>query len=273
MQLGRLLGATNRISADDGDADDALALLLAPGTSLGGARPKASILDRDQQLAIAKFPKRDDEWPITRWEAAALAMARDAGIDVPEHRLEVVLKKPVLLLRRFDRAGGQRIPFMSALTALGATDGESRSYLDLANVLRQIGSAPKRDLEQLWRRMVFNILVSNTDDHLRNHAFLHDGNGWRLSPAYDLNPMPVDVRPRVHALAIDAEDPSASLDHARSVARSFGLTAPASRLVISEVARSVRRWRTTVAAAGLSKRQLERMASAFEHADLEAAGR
>lgn len=273
VQLGRLLGASNRITADDEDADDALALLLAPGTSLGGARPKASILDRDQQLAIAKFPKRDDEWPITRWEAAALAMARDAGIDVPAHRLEVVLKKPVLLLRRFDRAGERRIPFMSALTALGATDGESRSYLDIANVLRQIGSAPKRDLEQLWRRMVFNILVSNTDDHLRNHAFLHDGNGWRLSPAYDLNPMPIDVRPRVHALAIDAEDPSASLDHARSVARSFGLAAPASRLVISEVARSVRRWRTTAAAAGLSKRQLERMSSAFEHADLEAAGR
>lgn len=272
VQLGRLLGASNRI-VDDEETDDDLALLLAPGTSLGGARPKASILDRDKHLAIAKFPKRDDEWPITRWEAATLAMARDAGIDVPEHRLEVVLKKPVLLSRRFDRSGEHRIPFMSALTALGAKDGESRSYLDIANVLRQIGSAPKRDLEQLWRRMVFNILVSNTDDHLRNHAFLHDGDGWRLSPAYDLNPMPIDVRPRVHALAIDAEDPSASLDRARSVARAFGLTAPASHAVISEVARSVRRWRTTAAAAGLSKAQLERMSTAFEHADLEAASR
>jgi serine/threonine-protein kinase HipA len=160
---------------------------------------------------------------------------------------------------------------MSALTALGATDGEPRSYLDIANVLRQIGSSPKLDLEQLWRRMVFNILVSNTDDHLRNHAFLHDGDGWRLSPAYDLNPMPVDVRPRIHALAIDAEDPTASLDHARSVAKSFGLTAAASRSVISGVARSVRRWRTAAAAAGLSKRQIDRMSTAFEHADLEAA--
>lgn len=273
LQLGRLLGASNRVTAEDEDADDALALLLVPGTSLGGARPKASILDRDKQLAIAKFPKRDDEWPITRWEAATLAMARSAGIDVPTHRLEVVLKKPVLLLRRFDRAGAHRIPFMSALTALGAQDGEPRSYLDIANVLRQIGSSPKHDLEQLWRRMVFNILVSNTDDHLRNHAFLHDGKGWRLSPAYDLNPMPIDVRPRVHALAIDAEDPSASLDHARSVARSFGLTGPASRSVIAEVAKSTRRWRTAAAAAGLSKGQIERMSSAFEHADLVSAGR
>jgi serine/threonine-protein kinase HipA len=270
VQLGRLLGASSRV-VDDQETGDDLALLLAPGTSLGGARPKASILDRDKHLAIAKFPKRDDEWPITRWETATLAMARGAGIDVPDHRLEVVLKKPVLISRRFDRIGEQRVPFMSALTALGARDGESRSYLDLANVLRQIGSSPKLDLEQLWRRMVFNILVSNTDDHLRNHAFLHDGDGWRLSPAYDLNPVPIDVRPRVHALAIDAEDPTASLDHARAVARSFGLTAPASRSVITEVARSVRRWRTIAAATGLSKSQIERMSTAFEHTDLEAA--
>jgi serine/threonine-protein kinase HipA len=270
VQLGRLLGVTSRI-LDDQETDDDLALLLAPGTSLGGARPKASILDRDKHLAIAKFPKRDDEWPIPRWEAATLAMARKAGIDVPAHRLELVLKKPVLIERRFDRAGTQRIPYMSALTALGARDGELRSYLDIANVLRQIGSSPKHDLEQLWRRMVFNILVSNTDDHLRNHAFLHDGNGWRLSPAYDLNPMPIDVRPRVHALAIDADDPTGSLELARSVAASFNLTARASRAVISDVGRSVRRWRTAAAAAGLSKAQIERMSSAFEHADLEAA--
>jgi len=270
VQLGRLLGASNRV-VDDEETSDDLALLLAPGTSLGGARPKASVLDRDKHLAIAKFPKRDDEWPITRWEAAMLTMARDAGIDVPDHRLEIVLKKPVLLSRRFDRAGEHRIPFMSALTALGATDGETRSYLDIADALRQLGSSPKRDLEQLWRRMVFNILISNTDDHLRNHGFLHDGQGWRLSPAYDLNPMPIDVRPRVHALAIDAADPSASLDHARSVARSFGLADPASRAVVAEVARSVRRWHGAAAAVGLSKRQIERMSSAFEHADLAAA--
>jgi len=161
---------------------------------------------------------------------------------------------------------------MSALTALGAQDGELRSYLDIANALRQIGSAPKRDLEQLWRRMVFNILVSNTDDHLRNHGFLHDGTGWRLSPAFDLNPVPIDVRPRVHALAIDADDPTASLDQARSVARSFGLTGSAARSVIADVAGSVRRWRATAATMGLSKAQIERMSTAFEHADLAALG-
>jgi serine/threonine-protein kinase HipA len=270
MQLGRLLGASNRVT-DDEATDEDLALLLAPGTSLGGARPKASILDRDGRLAIAKFPKRDDEWPITRWEVATFAMARDAGIEVPAHRLEVVLRKPVLVSVRFDRLGKDRIPYMSALTALGARDGESRSYLDIADVLRQIGSSPKIDLEQMWRRMVFNILVSNTDDHLRNHAFLHDGDGWRLSPAFDLNPVPVDVRPRVHALAIDADDPSASLDHARSVASSFGLTASAARSTIVDVARSTRRWRSVAATVGLSKAQVERMATAFEHDDLASA--
>ena len=270
VQLGRLLGASNRI-ADDKETDDDLALLLAPGTSLGGARPKASILDRDKHLMIAKFPQRDDEWPITRWEAATLAMARGAEIDVPAFRLELVLRKPVLLLRRFDRTGTHRIPFMSALTALDAQDGELRSYLDIASVLRQIGSAPSRDLEQLWRRMVFNILVSNTDDHLRNHGFLRDETGWRLSPAFDLNPVPIDVRPRVHALAIDADDPTASLDQARSVARSFGLTASAARSVIAKVAGSVQRWRATAATMGLSKAQIERMSTAFEHADLAAA--
>ena len=121
--------------------------------------------------------------------------------------------------------------------------------------------------------MVFNILASNTDDHVRNHAFLYDGNGWRLSPAYDLNPVPIDVRPRVHALAIDEDDPTASIDRARSIARSFGLTAAASRSVISDTVRSVRRWRTVAQAMGLSKSQIERMSSAFEHADLEAAVR
>jgi serine/threonine-protein kinase HipA len=272
VELGRLLGASNRVIDDDESAED-LALLLAPGTSLGGARPKASILDRDRQLAIAKFPSRDDDWPITRWEAAALGMARSAGIDVPVYRLEVVLRKPVLISQRFDRKRAHRVPFMSALTALAARDGEARSYLDIADVLRQIGSSPKLDLEQLWRRMVFNILVSNVDDHLRNHGFLHDGDGWRLAPAYDLNPVPVDVRPRIHSLALDADDPSASLDRARSVARSFGLTAAASRSVIAEVARSVRRWRSAAAAAGLSKRDIERMATAFEHEDLASAER
>ena len=207
----RLLSATNRI-IDDKETDEDLQLILAPGTSLGGARPKASVRDKDGHLLIAKFPRKDNEWPVTRWEAATMALAEAAGVEVSPWRLQLVLKKPVLMARRFDRREGHRIPYMSALTALEASDNEPRSYLEIAEFLRREGSRVNEDLRQLWRRIVFNMLVSNTDDHLRNHGFLRDPNGWRLAPAYDLNPMPTDVKPRIHALAIDEFDGTASLD-------------------------------------------------------------
>lgn len=270
VQLPRLLRASAAVVEDRDTADD-LALLLAPGTSLGGARPKASVVDPSGRLAIAKFPSRDDEWPITRWEAATLAMARAAGIDVASHELLVVAKKPVLLVRRFDREHERRIPYMSALTALSARDGETRSYLEVAEALRRIGARPRDDLAQLWRRLVFNILVSNTDDHLRNHGFLHEERGWRLCPAFDLNPMPADVRPRVQALSIDATGAASGIDVARSVAASFGVSARESRTITRGVARVVGAWKTHAKAAGLTARQIDRMASAFEHDDLVAA--
>jgi serine/threonine-protein kinase HipA len=270
VQLPRLLRATAAVVEDRDTAED-LALLLAPGTSLGGARPKASVIDTDGRLAIAKFPSRDDDWPVTRWEAAVLAMATDAGIATPPRRLEVVLKKPVLIVQRFDREGNRRIPYMSALTALGAKDGDVRSYLELAETLRRIAAAPRKELAQLWRRLVFNILSSNTDDHLRNHGFLHGEGGWRLAPAFDLNPMPVDVRPRVHALAIDEHEQTASLELARSVIASFGVSSAGAKQIVSEVAKPVAAWRTYGTAVGLTKRQLDRMASAFEHDDLKQA--
>ena len=183
-----------------------------------------------------------------------------------------IAKKPVVLIRRFDRdAKGWRVPFMSAMTALDATDhGEQRSYLEIADTLRQIGSSPAKDLEELWRRMVFNILVSNTDDHLRNHAFLHAGRGWRLSPVYDLNPVPTDVKPRVHALAIDEADASASIETALDVAHQFGLAASRARAVTAEVAAAVAGWRLVAKARGVSAAQIDRMASAFEHDDARA---
>jgi len=268
--LPRLLRATTAVLEDRDTADD-LALLLAPGTSLGGARPKASVRDVDGRLAIAKFPSRDDDWPITRWEAATLAMADAAGIEVPPQRMEVVTTRPVLIVQRFDRRQTRRVPYISALTALAARDGDMRSYVELAEAIRRLSAAPRADLAQLWRRLVFNILVSNTDDHLRNHGFLHREGGWSLAPAFDLNPMPTDVRPRVHALAIDETDQTASLELARSVIASFGLTSRAAGVIIREVARPVTAWRKFARARGISNRQLDRMASAFEHDDLAAA--
>jgi serine/threonine-protein kinase HipA len=185
-------------------------LLFAPGSSLGGARPKASVIEKDGHLAIAKFPRKDDDFNAVVWEAVALALASKAGIAVANARLETISKKPVLLLRRFDREGKRRIPFLSAMSMLGSKDNEARSYLEIGDALRQHGSTPKADMEALWRRLVFNVLISNTDDHLRNHGFLYAGHeGWRLSPAYDLNPMPTDIKPRVLATAINEDDNTA----------------------------------------------------------------
>ena len=197
VDLPRLLLAAEHVVGDS-DSDEDLRLLLVPGSSLGGARPKASVRDRDGALAIAKFPHKGDEIDVVRWEAVALRLADKAGIPVPDWRIEQVGEKPVILLRRFDRVNGQRIPFLSAMSMLGANDNETRSYLEFVDALRQHGAAPKEDMHLLWRRMVYNILISNTDDHLRNHGFLYGGpDGWRLAPAYDLNPVPVDIKPRV----------------------------------------------------------------------------
>ena len=182
--------------------------------------------DKDGHLAIAKFPRRDDEYNTVLWEAVALALAQKAGITVPAVRIETVGKQPVLLLRRFDRESANRIPFLSAMSMLGARDNETRSYMEIVDALRQHGSAPKADMEALWRRLVFNILISNTDDHLRNHGFLYEGQqGWRLSPAYDMNPVPIDIKPRVLSTAINEDDNTPSLALAMEVAGYFELDA------------------------------------------------
>ncbi len=270
VDLPRLLSAATRV-IDADETDDDLRLLLAPGTSLGGTRPKVTIRDTDGHLLIAKFPRRDDEWPVTRWEAATMALAQAAGVAVAPFQLRQVSKRPVLTARRFDRGHGRRIPFMSALTALEASDNELRSYLEVAEFLRREGLEVNQDLRQLWRRIVFNVLVSNTDDHLRNHGFLRAPQGWRLSPAYDLNPVPVDVKPRVHALAIDEIDGTASLDTAIGVAPLFGMTEGASRSIAAEVGSAVGCWREVAGRAGLTPDDVERMSSAFDHEDRKAA--
>ena len=202
LELPKLLSAAENV-VEDKDTDEDLLLLFAPGSSLGGARPKASVREQDDHLAIAKFPRHDDEYNTVVWEAVALALAKASGIEVPVARIETVAHKSVLLVRRFDRDGARRIPFLSAMSMLGSRDSETRSYLEIVDALRQHGAAPKEDMQALWRRLVFNILISNTDDHLRNHGFLYEGqSGWRLSPAYDLNPVPTDIKPRILATAI-----------------------------------------------------------------------
>ena len=271
IELPRLLLATEHV-LNETDTDDDLRLLLAPGSSLGGARPKASVRDRGGHLAIAKFPNAGDETNMILWEALALTLAAKAGIRVPQWRRENAAGKPVLLLRRFDRQQGIRIPFLSAMSMLDAKEQEARSYLEFVDVLRRHGAEPKEDMRALWRRIVFSILISNTDDHLRNHGFLWAGPaGWRLSPAYDLNPVPTDVKPRILTTAIDLDNTTASLKLAFEVAAYFELTQKEARHIAAQVGRVVGAWRRDAKTLGLTPAEIERMASAFEHEDLRAA--
>ena len=270
MELPALLNASAAVLAGNASAT-ALRLLLASGSSLGGARPKASVRGPDGQLHIAKFPMRHDEWDVVRWEAVALRLAASAGINVPPHRLALIDERPVLLLRRFDRKEGGRVPFLSAMAALDAADHEGRSYSELVDFLRQHGARPRRDMHALWRRAAFNVLISNTDDHLRNHAFLRAPGGWALSPAYDLNPVPVDVKPRILSTGIVPDAAAASLDLAMEAAPYFGLDATAAQAITAEIGAKTAAWRTVAKSFGLPSAETERMASAFEHGDLEQA--
>lgn len=283
IALSRLLAAAERVEADD-ETDDDLRFLLAPGSSLGGARPKASVRDRDGHLAIAKFPSRSDDTNVVRWEAVALELARRAAIPVATFRVEPAAERDILLVRRFDRVvaatdqrsiGEQRVPFLSAMSMLGAADRESHSYLEIADALRQNGADTARDLADLWRRIVFNVLASNLDDHLRNHGFLYAGtNGWRLSPAYDLNPVPLDIKPRFLTTTITADDDaSASIELALAVSRDFGVREKDARMVVRDVAGIVQQWRQVASEFQLTAAECDRMATAFEHEDAEAARR
>jgi len=269
VELPRLLSAAERVVGEEEDDED-LRLLIVPGSSLGGARPKASIRDNDGHLALAKFPHRQDDINVVLWEGVALSLASKAGIDVPDWRIEQIGGKSVILIRRFDRVEGQRIPFLSAMSMLGANDNEPHSYLEIADALRQYGAATKADLIQLWRRIVFSVLVSNTDDHLRNHGFLYGSHeGWRLSPAYDINPVPVDIRPRVLSTSIDLDDPTASIDLAMETAEYYGLKPTDAERIVGEVAQAVFGWREEAARMGIAAREIERVASAFAHEDLD----
>ncbi len=186
--------------------------------------------------------------------------------------LETVADRSVLLLNRFDRLGTRRIPFLSAMSLLGAKDNESHSYLEIADALRQCSAAPSDDLLELWRRIVFSILISNVDDHLRNHGLLWEGPaGWRLAPAYDLNPTPTDIRPRVLSLAVDDQDNTASLELAFHVAEYFGIDDKTARRAANEVGQAVASWRNEAERVGIRGTEIDRMESAFEHADLRQA--
>lgn len=272
IELPRLLAVTERVLRDE-ETDDDLLLLFAPGSSLGGARPKASVADRDGRLAIAKFPKDDDDYSIETWEEVALRLADQARIRTAEHRLERVAGKPVLLSRRFDRtAEGHRIPFLSAMSMMNLMDGARGSYPDIVDVLRTYGAETDADAEELFRRMVFNILVSNVDDHLRNHGFLWTGEtGWRLSPAYDLNPVPVDVKAHILSTNVSLDEATCSIELALENADFFGVSETRAAEIVQEVAAATSSWREVASSVGARPSEIERMSTAFEHDELRIA--
>ena len=271
VDLGRLLESTERLLRDE-ETDEDLQLIFAPGSSLGGARPKASVIDQHGRLSIAKFPKDSDEYSIETWEEIALRLADRAGIVTARHELLQVAGKAVLLSRRFDRADGYRIPFLSAMALLGVKDGEGSSYPEMVDALARHGAQAKKDAHALYRRVAFNVLVSNVDDHLRNHGFLRvDKSGWTLSPAYDLNPVPADLKARVLTTNIDLEEGTCSIDLLEASADYFALSLNEARAILKDVATATSSWRTVARQVGATAAEIHRMATAFEHDSLRQA--
>ena len=273
-KLGDLEHASRQLehdnAEDESDYSKWLNLLVAPGGSLGGARPKANVLDETGHPWIAKFPSNRDETNVGRWEYLVHRLARDAGIDVVPSKIRNFSgRHDTFLTRRFDRTeSGERLHFASAMTMLGKQDGDGAdtgvSYLDLADFLVRHGVRVDQDLEQLWRRIVFHVCVSNTDDHLRNHGFMLTEKGWILSPAYDMNP---EARGGGLALNISGEDNSQDLSLVTSVAQHFRVGEKRADEIIEEVKSAARNWPTLAKELSIPSSEATRMKGAFKVAD------
>ena len=240
-----------------------LRMLLAPGRSLGGARPKASVVDPQGRLWLAKFPSANDQDDIGGWESIVHVLARRAGVATADaKRQRFGSRHHTFITRRFDRTDtGRRVHFASAMTLLDREDGETgASYLDLAELLSQQGAHAARDLEQLWRRIVFFVCVSNVDDHLRNHGFLLEAAGWSLAPAYDMNPNPFGAG---LSLNISETDNAQDLELVRDVAKHFRVKARRADEIIDEVTEVVSTWRTEATRTKVPRGEQDRMATAF----------
>jgi serine/threonine-protein kinase HipA len=273
LELEKMLAASRAVEMSTETAED-LAYLIGKGTSLGGMRPKCSVLDDDGALALGKFPSVKDERSVTRGEVLALRLAGLAGIAVAPARVVVVHGVPVALVRRFDRtADGSRIPYMSGTALLQASRNDEHAYTEVVDAMRSTCWSFKADTQQLWRRMVFNHLITNVDDHLHNIGFLYVGaNLWRLAPAFDLNPFPDKARESKTWLTEDS-GPVVSVHDLLAQAARFELDADAAIRVLAQVVAAVGRWRELARSPdiGLAEAELERFAPAFEHPELDAA--
>ena len=242
-----------------------LAQLLHPGTSLGGARPKASVIDEDGSLTVAKFPSRKDDYDVARWEHFCHVMGRKAGLNVAETRTINGNDYHLILSKRFDRNNdGRRIHFASALTLLGLTDGDNAStgygYTDIVDFIIQHGSNVEKNLEELYRRVAFYIIVGNSDDHFRNHGFLLTRKGWELSPAYDINPTIAETQ----SLLINRMTNESNLEILLASASDYMLSADKATGIINEVKNAMKSWRSEARRLGLPQRDIEMFAPRFD---------
>jgi serine/threonine-protein kinase HipA len=273
IELAQLVSATRAVETESETAAD-LAYLRGRGTSLGGLRPKCTVVDDDGMLSIGKFPSVQDTRAVTKGEVLAMQLARKAGIDAALTRLVDSDGVPVALVRRFDRtADGKRILYASAATLLGveSTSPEEHSYTEIVDAIRVHGAAVQVDIEELWRRIAFSILITNVDDHLRNHGFLHADRGlWRLAPAFDINPFPDRARELKTWISPDT-GPDATIEALMSVTGYFRISAQRAKTIMREVETAVATWRKTGRALGMSDRDLENFADAFEHSERKVA--
>jgi serine/threonine-protein kinase HipA len=273
VELSKIAAATRKVEKGTDNAAD-LEYLQGKATSLGGLRPKCTLLDENGALAIGKFSSVNDERSIVRAEVLALRLVADAGSSAAVARAITIDEAEIAVIQRFDRApDGARIPYLSGGSLLQARRDEDRAYTELADAIRRIGAAPTADLRELWRRLVINLLITNVDDHLWNVGFLYAGDGkWRLAPAFDVNPFPDKNRESKTWLS-EASGPITSLEQLLSEASYFGLTRAEAETAAGEIAMKLSQWRQLAMSrdVGLHEEDLVKLTPAFEHKDAEGA--
>lgn len=266
VELKRLIAASNGLILEGGNANQIQELLDAGSGSLGGARPKATVMN-DGKLLLAKFSHPGDEWNVMAWEKTVLDLAKKAGISVPGSKLVRIGSDTALVLERFDRQdsalAGQRVPYLSAMTLLGAQDGEQRDYVEVAEELAVFASDPDRELRRLFVRVSFSVLMHNTDDHLRNLGFLHSKDGWKLSPLFDVNINPDARRQRV--TSIYGETGEGEMDALHELAASCGLGEAEARCQVRDVLGVLPHIRAVARRNGCAERELESMLAIVQH--------
>ena len=248
--------------------EEFLRLLVDPGSSLGGARPKANVVDADNQLWIAKFPSRKDDYDVGAWEMVEHDLAKKCGLDVPDAMLMKLSDHgSTFLTRRFDRENGKRLHLMSFMTALSQTDGHTDGigYIDLAGQLEEMSACPDKDLHELWKRMAFNVLTSNCDDHLRNHGLILREDGWHLSPAYDLNPT---TEKNSLSLNIIGNDSRKNVKNAIGISELFRIPEWEAKNITEDMQNTIRtHWRSLAAKYHIPEKEMRDMQSAFDECE------